>query len=133
LSVTDVVYDIPWSTFYIRGIAVFKVLLGDVFQVAALDCVQRVNFFDSLLLSTLLPLGFVLALLGLAVCASERAFVCAKWSCCLDADSRRMVRNLSIKAATIVMTLCYPAMSLKALQIFSCQTVDGVSYLRVSA
>src|SRR5688572_8669036 len=105
------------------------------------------DFFGSLLLATLVPLGLVAFALLLSACLSPacrsrtrcgrgcaRALVaCANLSCCrcvgcpqrVTEQELESLRNLCIKAASILLNLCYPSISRKALEIFPCRDIAG--------
>ncbi len=122
LSVVPRVYMVPWPSFFVEFMSMLQLVLGDVLVVTGAACVGSLDFFDSLLFVTLVPL--VLSALLAATYALAPWLVSARY-----VKDRKVVRTTSLKLLIVLMTLCYPVVSLKTLMTFVCRRIDGVWYL----
>lgn len=109
----DTVYDVPWPGFFRDAISVLAVATGDIFKLGGVSCFAEANYYDTLLFSTLAPLGLmaVLGLLGRF----------------LPTDKHRAY---AVKGASYTLILTYPSIALVTLRLFLCREVGDASYLQ---
>lgn len=107
----------------------FYVQLQDIFSVLALDLVNIIDFgctlaaqnhYTSLLLATLLPMGFMLVVLAIHA-------VLEIWLVKKEAVLKQEMRVTLSTVFLVVLFLIYPSCSNKILATFSCRTLDDGS------
>jgi hypothetical protein len=121
-------YDIPWPAFMQGLLGSFRVALMDVFQVTAVDCWQKMDFWTPYwitILTTSVLLLLAPLLHAVIPIVFQRCAACAS----LDEDRRKRLRGLTVKGIAIFMSVFFPAISLKSLSLWNCTQVGNESYL----
>lgn len=114
-STTDV-YDVDWPDSFNDAVAWLKIALGDLLQLGGFQCVTQITYYDRLQLTVFLPLTLCIACGAVYLVARHMHL--------------GKVQRYSLKAGSLVAWVAYPAVSLRALQVYVCQEVSGVEYLK---
>ena len=99
--------------------------LLDVYQTAAVDCWSDITYYTPFYLTTVLTLSFL-------ACSAvlHRAIPGLIARCCPQYDSSNSYwRSVCLKITVVVMTVMYPALSLKSLALWNCTRVGDTLYL----
>lgn len=142
--VLDSMYDIPWPAYFASVTSFFKVVIGDIFQVLALQCVRSFNYYDSLLLSTLIPISICILcalIYSMLNCTKQHQnqssaqlnqnnskLSCLNYLINIPLNERKEYENWCIKGISFTLTLFYPVICYRVLNIFRCQTINDHGY-----
>eukprot|EP00935_MAST-01C_sp_MAST-1C-sp1_P001113 g1113.t1 len=125
MSTVSTQFGVVWPARFARALDGLSLLSLDFGVMAALFCVADLNFYKSLLCSTLALLGVVVAIL---VFAARVELLCP----CRHRGRRQKKEwwNGGVFAAVYVLLFAYPIVSVKVVRAFACHSVEGVFYLR---
>jgi hypothetical protein len=119
-------YNIPWPPKMAAFMAGAKLALLDFFQVTSFDCWQRLNFLDTFWITMGVTFG-ILCLVPIFHRYTPHILRCITGA--NDPALRRVVRNLAFKVVAMYMAVLYPAITLKSLSLWNCQTIGDTEYL----
>eukprot|EP00003_Mantamonas_plastica_P021693 TRINITY_DN3548_c0_g2_i1.p1 TRINITY_DN3548_c0_g2~~TRINITY_DN3548_c0_g2_i1.p1 ORF type:complete len:1215 (-),score=279.89 TRINITY_DN3548_c0_g2_i1:292-3936(-) len=128
LTSFNVTMEIPWPTQLKEFFAYFSSLNFNIFDVFAIDCAVRQNFFGNLVTVTAAPI--VLALIAFVLYRVlkprlDRKVEDTTLSPQLRIRVQRSLANKFIKGGLFLLFLVYPGVSSTILRTFDCKNVEG--------
>lgn len=119
-TVVNVNYDIPWPNIWVDFLSSSKIFLFDILEVTSLNCVSKVNFYDSLVAVSVIPACLCFVLLILYVLAGK-PWIKDKTKHHSSVEMSK--KNLLVKIMFLVILVTYPGISYKSFQTFVCRDV----------
>lgn len=120
MSVVETNYDIPWPPAALELMRWGKVLIFNVFDIAAFKCITPYNFYTTFTMGAIVPTA---AIAGL-YCFYKVGRMCG------HTRVQNTCKNFSVKLMVLMVVLFYPPISIIIFQTFWCREVNGRHYLR---
>jgi IPT/TIG domain/Tyrosine-protein kinase ephrin type A/B receptor-like len=128
--------DMPWPSAFSNFVSIFSVMNLDYVQWSSVNCVAPVDFFDKLLVVTLVPVVIMVAVTCTYLIpvyyknsAGMRFFSSESDPYHEARLARKLQRKKFWKLALFTMFLVYPHVSATILRMYVCREVEGKYYL----